>query len=133
MRFLLLIRLQREIFKLIQKCKFCQSENETLEHLFRDCQSSKTIWFVTMGIRHEAHLTTSLSEWIKSHLLYFWKNNHSTQRRTNQIVNLSIDPGDVHPVTVKFLATMWAMWLHKYDIIFNGCEPNTQRTMSSFE
>ncbi|XP_048493455.1 uncharacterized protein LOC125494003 [Beta vulgaris subsp. vulgaris] len=123
-------KLEKRKIQIETHCKFCKSEKETLEHLFRDCQFSKRIWFGTMGYRTNGNHGT-LQEWIQNTLNSIWNRNDEGSHSSIQAGNRVFDPGESQILMVKVIATMWAIWIHRNEITFQNCTPDLQRVMET--
>ena len=80
-----------------KKCPFCDL-NETIQHLFFDCQHAKTIWRVV-------HVATGLTPpKLITHMLRNWLTGISKKERSLIFVGAA--------------ALMWAIWCTRNDLIF---------------
>ncbi|KAL2938021.1 hypothetical protein RDABS01_021470 [Bienertia sinuspersici] len=82
-------------------CVFC-GNMETSSHLLIHCEFSKRIWKAcNLGINIEANEQIGVSSWFRNMFCYLFKN------RTDQTQSW-----------VSLVATIWAIWLHRNDVIF---------------
>ncbi|XP_074266444.1 uncharacterized protein LOC141589717 [Silene latifolia] len=89
-------------------CKLCSREEgntETSVHLFRDCQIARRVWACSdLGIRIEGDAHIGIEEWIINWLSYLEK----------------LD--DAEDKIVKYLATLWCLWLTRNRALNSGKE-----------
>lgn len=86
----------------------CQDQGEGSSHLFRDCVISSHVWKVSpLGISGENSQYIDVSNWAINFLQLFWKEDGGESTRA-----------------MMFVATLWAIWLHRNNIIFRGAERN---------
>ncbi|KAL2944643.1 hypothetical protein RDABS01_032990 [Bienertia sinuspersici] len=82
-------------------CVFCGNK-ESLDHLFLDCEITKRIWSSSpLGLKISACPSPSTPSWFKNMFIYLHK--------------ISDNHKQLWPILV---ATMWAIWIHKNNIIF---------------
>ncbi|XP_010696412.1 uncharacterized protein LOC104908940 [Beta vulgaris subsp. vulgaris] len=85
-----------------ETCPLCKQQKENESHLFRDCTISARIWAsLGLGIRTCPIHFISIEEWVKNFLKLFWKEDGVKSSRTSE-----------------FIATLWAIWLHRNNIVF---------------
>ena len=89
-------------------------QNESLEHLFRDCQISQRIWSCSLGIVATNGKHLSIQEWIKNFLNLFKK------KKMEEGKGMEID----------FISTLWGLWIHRNEVIFRGSSTNPMRIMA---
>ncbi|XP_074300109.1 uncharacterized protein LOC141631323 [Silene latifolia] len=88
-------------------CALCGSEEETLDHLFRDCDISSRIWAgSTLGINANLFPSLDVRDWIVNWILYLSK--------VEDGVNL----------VIHFLVILVSLWTLRNDIIFRGVSFN---------
>ncbi|XP_074300305.1 uncharacterized protein LOC141631546 [Silene latifolia] len=87
-------------------CRMCAdggSRLETLEHLFRDYSVSARIWEGSdLGIRGESATGINIGDWI-TNWIRFLSNLEEGEKRV-----------------LKFMATLWGIWLLRNNVIFRG-------------
>ncbi|KAL2941454.1 hypothetical protein RDABS01_029804 [Bienertia sinuspersici] len=86
------------------RCQFCMDERESHEHLFRDCMYMQRIWKASMlGISslHDNHIP--LKDWTRNWILYLYRQGEGSE-----------------DVIQYFLAILWAIWLTRNEVRFNG-------------
>ena len=103
------------------ECHFCGTQYETMEHLFRDCQFSIKIWMTTMGIRPSTQPMIPLDKWIKNFMKVL-KDRDSHE-----------EPHNNDSRATTFISTLWAIWLHRNEIVFRGSNPSPDRIMQIFQ
>ncbi|XP_074265297.1 uncharacterized protein LOC141587724 [Silene latifolia] len=92
-----------------------QKNVESLEHLFRDCNVSARIWAGSdLGIRTENTSTTEISTWIINWIRYL----------------INLEEGERR--VIRFMATLWGLWVLRNNIIFKGMSFVPQVFYSSF-
>lgn len=95
--------LRRRHIDVSPACVFCGKE-ESLAHLFRDCELSMRVWkSCSLGINGLAAVETHVGSWVKNFLLYF----------------LNQDGNSGHRV-VFFSSILWSIWLHRNECVFKG-------------
>lgn len=80
--------------------EFCQSETESLEHLFRDYNFSNIIWMSTLGIRPNLGNSIPMGDWIKNFL------NLLCERKKN------VQETNIEEEFDSFVASLCAIWIH---------------------
>ncbi|XP_021751015.1 uncharacterized protein LOC110716678 [Chenopodium quinoa] len=83
-------------------CVFCNKREETIEHLFRDCEVVKRAWWGEFGIRTEVNNHVQLEQWLMDLLWYSFKLEQEGM------------------VSERILVLLYAIWLHRNEIIFRG-------------
>lgn len=93
----------------MEDCPLCRISAESAEHLFRDCTISDHLWKARgLGIVVPSNTHMNLGVWIKNFLsLFFHKDKRDDTR------------------AVEFISTLWALWLHKNEVVFGhqACSP----------
>ncbi|XP_074300633.1 uncharacterized protein LOC141631924 [Silene latifolia] len=88
------------------RCGMCAGSEdylETSEHLFRDCHISARIWAGSeLGIRGESALGLNIGDWIINWVRFL----------------LNLEEGEER--VLKFMATLWQIWLLRNNVMFNG-------------
>ncbi|XP_021837964.2 uncharacterized protein [Spinacia oleracea] len=88
-------------------CKSFGVGEESLEHLFRDCELVKRIWAMSqLGLRVEDR-GVPINLWVRNYMRYFWKCEHECDEKL-----------------IGFLSTLWSVWKHRNDVIFKNVPPN---------
>ncbi|XP_048494760.1 uncharacterized protein LOC125494913 [Beta vulgaris subsp. vulgaris] len=105
--------LKRNITGVNPICCLCKIHDETLAHMLRDCQITQRIWSGDLGIVVGNGKHIKIHEWIKNFLNLFKK------RRKEECLILEVD----------FISTLWAIWVHRNEVIFRGINPNPERIM----
>nr|CCA66020.1 hypothetical protein [Beta vulgaris subsp. vulgaris] len=100
---------------LIQEmCSLCKQDKENESHLFRDCNISRHVWASSLlGIRICPMTVISIEDWIKNFLKLLWK-----------------EDGVKSPRVSEFIATLWAIWIHRNNVIFRSEEVNPVAIMN---
>jgi hypothetical protein len=86
------------------KCCFC-NHNETIQHLFFDCHVARFVWstlFITFGINPPNNVANMFGIWLKG-----------LQSRLK------------HQIFIGIAALLWAMWICRNDVVFNGSNFNS--------
>ncbi|KAF7839279.1 reverse transcriptase [Senna tora] len=81
-------------------CPFCNSDEETASHLFKECSFSQTIWQLTK-CNLKAQNVEDLTSWVRENC-----------------INTSVDTLGVAHNTL-FIYTLWQIWLARNEHIFN--------------
>lgn len=90
------------------KCPLCDNAAESEEHLFRLYPIAQMVWRASnLGIFSEAQHTVHMSEWIIIFLNYFYNQDGKDDTRIVQLISI-----------------MWAIWLHRNEILFRGVSVN---------
>ncbi|XP_074305581.1 uncharacterized protein LOC141640800 [Silene latifolia] len=77
--------------------------DETMEHLFRDCEIAKRIWACSeLGIRVDCHSTVGIAKWVINWINYLAKMDDAERRM------------------VRFIATLWCLWSCRNRVLFGG-------------
>ncbi|XP_057250112.1 uncharacterized protein LOC130591191 [Beta vulgaris subsp. vulgaris] len=94
---------------LIQEmCFLCKQYKENESHLFRDCNISRRVWASSLlGIRICPMTVISVEEWIKNFLKLFWNEDGVKSTRVSE-----------------FIAALWAIWIHRNNVVFRSEEVN---------
>ncbi|XP_021866236.1 uncharacterized protein [Spinacia oleracea] len=97
-------------------CKSCLAHEETLEHLFRDCEQIKRIWSTgQIGLRIN-NSGSSLSEWVRHYLWFFSKTEDGRDEKL-----------------VTFVATLWSIWKARNELIFRDGKTTPTQIMSNID
>ncbi|XP_056695450.1 uncharacterized protein [Spinacia oleracea] len=84
-------------------CRFCETNVESLEHLFRDCNMSKHIWAAgRLGLRTDLQSNVPLGDWVWNWFKMLRERKEEDSHRFNY-----------------FTATLWAIWCARNEITFN--------------
>ncbi|KNA05744.1 hypothetical protein SOVF_187600 [Spinacia oleracea] len=84
-------------------CRFCETNVESLEHLFRDCNMSKHIWAAgRLGLRTYLQSNVPLGDWVWNWFKMLRERKEEDSHRFNY-----------------FTATLWAIWCARNEITFN--------------
>lgn len=91
-----------------ENCYLCQTHKETVSHLSRDCAiSARVLACSTLGIKACSVPPPPIEEWIKNFLKLFWKEDGIKSERSKD-----------------FIATLWAIWLHRNNVVFSNLNEN---------
>ncbi|XP_048501627.1 uncharacterized protein LOC125497948 [Beta vulgaris subsp. vulgaris] len=104
--------IKRKIAGINPTCYLCKSQDETLAHMLRDRQIAQRIWSGSLGIVAENGKHLKIQEWIKNFLNLF-------KKRKEECLDMEVD----------FISTLWAIWVHRNEVIFRGVIPNPERIM----
>ncbi|XP_010669782.2 uncharacterized protein LOC104886926 [Beta vulgaris subsp. vulgaris] len=89
-------------------CYLCHQEAECEEHLFRDCQLVSRVWIASwLGVQAQGAIYIPLKEWILNFVNKFWKEDGRESERG-----------------VWLCAILWAIWIHRNNVVFRKEEPN---------
>lgn len=103
--------LRKRNIQICSNCCLCNKYEETEDHLFRDCQVASYIWgYVPFGIRVHIDSIIPINDLMK----LFWKING------NYITRIRY-----------FVATIWAIWLHRNNVIFRSVDISPFSIMSN--
>ncbi|XP_048491491.1 uncharacterized protein LOC125492811 [Beta vulgaris subsp. vulgaris] len=91
----------------------CNMQDETMTHLFRDCEITQRIWRSSMGITANQGTHLLIPEWIKNFLNLFRK-----RKKENRDI-----------MEIEFISTLWGIWLHRNEVIFKDSSTNPKRIM----
>ncbi|KAL2929656.1 hypothetical protein RDABS01_035066 [Bienertia sinuspersici] len=95
-----------------QECGFC-GEKETTDHLFINCEVTKRVWnSSTLGLRSPSCSSLDTSSWFKNMFVYLHKISDSH-----------------HQVWPSYMATLWAIWIHRNNITFRKEKANPKEIM----
>ncbi|KAL2934353.1 hypothetical protein RDABS01_017472 [Bienertia sinuspersici] len=95
-----------------KSCIFC-GKDETVSHLLIHCDVSKRVWKASsLGIKVEANMQIEAGTWFKNLFCYLFK----SQDEENQN-------------WATLIATLWAIWLHRNEIIFNKKDINPEHIL----
>ncbi|XP_074298368.1 uncharacterized protein LOC141629235 [Silene latifolia] len=84
-------------------CVDCEGLAETSAHLFRDCRIACRVWACSdLGIRTLGSAHINIGDWVINWIIYL--------RKTE----------DAEIKVIKFLATLWCLWLVRNRILFQG-------------
>ncbi|KAF7821833.1 reverse transcriptase [Senna tora] len=86
-------------------CSFCNLEDETASHIFRDCPLAQNIWHLS-NCKVSFQSLNPFEEWIEDNCLQSSLETLST------------------PHNVLFIYTLWHIWLARIDIIFKNNFPS---------
>ena len=105
--------IKRRITNINPACSFCNNHTETLSHLFRDCEFSQRIWSASLGIVATQGDHLSIQDWIRNFLNLFRKKKQKEERK----------------IESDFISTLWGIWIHRNEIIFNKAKKNPSRIL----
>ncbi|KAL2900397.1 hypothetical protein RDABS01_025479 [Bienertia sinuspersici] len=95
-----------------QECGFC-GEKETADHLFINCEVTKRVWSSsTLGLRSPSCPSLGTSSWFKNWFVYLYKISDSHQQ-----------------IWPSYVATLWAIWIHRNNITFRKEKANPKEIM----
>ena len=120
------LSLRKRKIQVDRECKFCQSQPESLEHLFRDCQFSNRIWMVTMGIKPLIGAHVKIGDWIMNFI-------NLIKKKDAEMRDAEIQDENKEDNVETFIITLWAIWMHRNEIIFKFSSPNPRRIVGIFE
>lgn len=83
-------------------CSMCGLQEESDDHLFRDCSMSDHIWR-SMAMRGNVSRGVDIIKWIMSNLLFLFKEDNIDDVRV-----------------VEFISTVWAILLHRNEVVFRN-------------
>ena len=93
-------------------CSLYNSEVESISHLFLQCNFARAIWFgMDVNIRHLVYQNCSLQQWI------------------SQLCSNTTDQDNIIETLPLVLTTIWCIWFHRNQVIFEGKHPNPTETM----
>ncbi|XP_021857984.2 uncharacterized protein [Spinacia oleracea] len=94
-------------------CPFCKGQTETDLHIFRLCPTAQMVWRASpLGIVSESQAMVPMQTWLRNFLNLFFNQDGKDDSRA-----------------VQLTATLWAIWLHRNDIIFCGVSVNPNRIL----
>ncbi|KMT09185.1 hypothetical protein BVRB_6g132880 [Beta vulgaris subsp. vulgaris] len=105
--------IKRKISGINPICCLCNSKRDSISHMLRDCQIAQRIWKGSLGIVASNGNNLQIQEWIKNFLNLFKK-----RRKEDGLIS-----------EAEFIATLWAIWVHRNEVIFRGVLPNPDRIM----
>jgi hypothetical protein len=98
-------------------CVFCSLSTEDSGHLFLSCSFSKGVWAAIFNWVGKAAIS-DVGGW--EHFLLF-----------GELVNVKKDGGKVSRLI--WLVTMWSIWKHRNNVIFNGGIPDTTNLVNEIK
>ncbi|KAF1892130.1 hypothetical protein Lal_00036486 [Lupinus albus] len=95
-------------------CSFCNDHSETSTHLFSSCSVTYSVW-------------QSIYKWLGIHVVLPLNPLHHFLNH----IGMVSDKKSWKVWSSIWLATIWAIWLHRNDIIFNNIQTTTNRILDT--
>ena len=95
-----------------QLCQLCQLDNETSEHLFIHCHFARAVWIgndINTSSLIENHIP--IKQWIQ------------------ELAKRHTEPNQIPYALILVLTTLWCIWFHRNQVIFEGKNENPLETM----
>lgn len=109
--------LQKRKINVSPLCGMCNSQLETEEHLFRNCDFASHVWSAgSLGVKTQSSVGVESKRWVRDYLSFFMKEDGKEDDRL-----------------VMFVATLWSLWLLRNACVFKGGGPNPSSIMQLIE
>ncbi|XP_021732833.1 uncharacterized protein LOC110699631 [Chenopodium quinoa] len=86
------------------RCFLCLNNNESVQHLFFDCEYSRQVWNKVLGILHVSKPVQQFSDEID-----WMKKICRSSRLKNKVIH------------VPFTETVYGIWIQRNAVLFTGC------------
>lgn len=96
-----------------QACPMCDQAEESMDHLLVRCPFARSVWF-------EVFEACGAPDWMPTHdqVLLTWCTNLSPATTLRKDLNSIV------------MLTMWLLWKHRNDVVFEGASPSAKMVLS---